>query len=227
MRRFTAALAPVFSLVLAAGCENPADNVPKADVSAAQPETPTKPAESTPAVGDSPAPALTLPAGALAFSGDSSKVEFTGSKVTGSHSGGFKSFTGGIALVPDKPEVESVTVEIDMSSTFSDNEKLTGHLKSKDFFHVDAHPKASFTSTKIEAGGKDGATHTVTGNLTLHGQTKSISFPATITVKDGAASIKSEFAINRKDFGISFAGMTNDLIRDEVVIRIDVSAPAK
>ena len=67
----------------------------------------------------------------------------------------------------------------------------------------------------------------MTGNLTLHGVTKSIQFPAKIAVAPEAATLDSEFFINRKDFGINYPGMTNDLIRDEVVIRLAVRAPRK
>ncbi len=57
----------------------------------------------------------------------------------------------------------------------------------------------------------------------MHGVTKSITFPATITVKDGSASLKTEFALNRKDFGIAYAGKADDLIRD--VIQASASIP--
>ena len=114
-----------------------------------------------------------------------------------------------------------------MDSTWADDEKLTGHLKAPDFFDVAKFPKSTFQTTEIKAGGDKGATHTITGNLMLHGVTKSITFPATVVVKDGGMTLSSEFVIKRKDFAISYAGMSNDLIRDEVVIRLDVKAPKK
>jgi polyisoprenoid-binding protein YceI len=89
----------------------------------------------------------------------------------------------------------------------------------------------TFVSTAIEAGAKDpkakDATHTVTGNLTLHGVTKSISFPAKITVSGDNATLDSQFFINRKDFGIMYPGKPNDLIRDEVVIKLAIHGPVK
>jgi polyisoprenoid-binding protein YceI len=174
-----------------------------------------------------------LPKGAepLKFGPETSKIEFTGSKVTGSHNGGFKSFQGTWDLVPAKPEDSRIHAEIAMDSTFTDADKLTGHLKSKDFFDVAAFPTSTFESTEIKAGSSDAkakdATHTVTGNLTLHGVTKSIQFPAKIAVASDSATLDSEFSINRKDFGITYAGMTNDLIREGVVIRLSVRAAKK
>ena len=118
-----------------------------------------------------------------------------------------------------------------MDSLFTDADRLTGHLKSPDFFDVAKHPKSTFESTAIKPGSTDAkakdATHTVTGNLMLHGVTKSIQFPVKLGVTPESATLDSEFFINRKDFGISYPGMTNDLIRDEVVIRLGVRAPRK
>jgi polyisoprenoid-binding protein YceI len=54
--------------------------------------------------------------------------------------------------------------------------------------------------------------------------TKSITFPAKIQVGDEAATVQAEFAINRKDFGINYPGKPNDLIRDNVVIKLDLKA---
>ncbi|HEY1123905.1 MAG TPA: YceI family protein, partial [Haloferula sp.] len=59
-----------------------------------------------------------------------STVGFVGSKVTGSHNGGFKTFTGHFTVKDGKPVGNDHKVVIDMASTFSDAEKLTGHLKS-------------------------------------------------------------------------------------------------
>jgi len=48
--------------------------------------------------------------------------------------------------------------------------------------------------------------------------------PAAIAVNDEAASLDSEFAINRKDFSILYPGKPDDLIRDEVVIKLSIKA---
>jgi polyisoprenoid-binding protein YceI len=121
-------------------------------------------------------------------------------------------------------EKSSVTVDIDAGSITSDTEKLTGHLKSADFFDVVRFPKATFASTAVKAGGDRGATHTITGNLTLHGVTKAITFPATVRIAGDEVSVDSDFAINRKDFAINYPGKQDDLIRDDVVIRLSIHA---
>jgi polyisoprenoid-binding protein YceI len=158
-----------------------------------------------------------------AFSQADSSIEYVGAKVTGKHEGKLGTFSGSIQLVDNDPTKSSVVVDIDVRSITSDNEKLTTHLKSPDFFDVEKFPKASFKSTSIKAGGANGATHTITGNLELRGVSKQIAFPATIKVGEGV-QVNAEFAINRKDFGINYAGMANDLIKDDVLLKLKLDA---
>ena len=152
-----------------------------------------------------------------------SKIEFVGSKVTGSHNGSFQKFAGEIHFA-GTPEKSHVTITIEASSIQADDPKLTEHLKTPDFFDVAKFPEAKFESTEIKPGGDRGATHTITGNLTMHGVTKSLSFPATIAVSGDVASVDSNFSINRKDFGINYAGASDNLIRDEVVLKLTIRA---
>ncbi len=213
-----------FAVFLTA-CEDPAANKPKAtttnSTTSLSANTPTGNANTT-------APRVETKGTALALTAENSKVEFTGSKVTGKHDGGFKAFTGTIDLVNAKAEESSVKVDIDTTSVYSDSEGLTGHLKSPDFFDVEKFPKANFTSTKIVADSAKGAgDYTVTGDFELHGQKKSITFPAKITITDADVAVESEFSINRKDFGIVYAGKTDDLIRDAVVIKLNLKGSRK
>lgn len=194
---------------LIAGCSDPSENVHKSDASA-----PAQPAAAV-------APAA--PAGREFVLQSDSRIGFVGSKVTGSHAGGFTNFTGTLTVTDGKitgmPEVK-----IDMNSTWADDARLTGHLKNADFFDVPTHPTTTFAVTAITPGATNS---TVAGNLTLRGVTKSISFPATIEVSDGAVGVKATFAINRRDFNINYAGRANDLIRDGVVIQLDLKAAPK
>ena len=64
----------------------------------------------------------------------------------------------------------------------------------------------------------------VTGDLSLHGVTKSITFPAKLAMDGEAVKVSADFAINRKDFGIVYAGKADDLIADNVAIVLDLTA---
>jgi polyisoprenoid-binding protein YceI len=200
----------MFFAALMYSCANPAANKPKATVANAAPES------------DSAKPAN---AETLVISPENSKVEFVAAKVTRSHNGSFKEFAGAIDLVKNSVEASRVTIDIQTSSVVTDEGDLTKHLQTPDFFDVAKYPKATFTSTKIEAANTGGATHSVTGNFDLHGVKKSITFPATITVAPDSVSVNAEFAINRKDFGIVFQNKADDLIRDGVVIKLTIKVP--
>ena len=203
--------------IFLSACEDPSANKPKAQT-----------AEPSNAASTNKASTLTATALSLPISPETSKIEFTGSKVTGSHDGGFTKFSGAIDLINDKPEDSKVSVDIDMASIYANVDQLTNHLKTPDFFDVEKFPKATFASTKIARSGDGPAdSYTVTGDFDLHGVKKAITFPATIQVGTDAVTVKSEFTINRKDFGIMYAGKADDLIRDGVVIRLDINAPKK
>ena len=179
------------SALVFVACKNPAADAPKAEVAEA----------AAPAAATAPAAADE----ALPISQDQSKVGFVGSKVTGSHDGGFNKFSGTIHLNPTNLEASRIEVDIDMDSVFSDDERLTGHLKTGDFFLIEQFPTAKFVSSSVKAGGENGATHTITGNLTKRGVTKAISFPATVTVDPTNVRAKADFALARSQFGITYA----------------------
>ena len=210
MRSHLTILILLIVAALTYGCANPAADKPKATVANAAPES------------NSAKPTGTE---TLVISPENSKVEFVAAKVTRSHQGSFKQFSGKIDLVPNSIPESRVSIDIDTGSVVADEADLTGHLKTADFFDVAKLPKATFVSTKIEPSNTGGATHTVTGNLELHGVKKSITFPATIHVTPDNAAVDAEFAINRKDFGIVYAGKADDLIRDGVVIKLALKVP--
>lgn len=200
------------TLLAVAGCKSELDGKPVAKVAEAKGE-PAKPATDA----KPEAAARTLKSDPAA-----SSIGFVGSKLTGDHTGSFKTFTGEATVEGTTPK--SVRFTIETGSVESDDEKLTGHLKSPDFFDVEKYPKAEFVSTAITAKtAAGGATHEVTGDLDLHGQKKSITFPATITVDERSAKGTAEFKINRKDFQIVYPGMPDDLIKDEVLLKLSLS----
>ncbi|QVL32808.1 YceI family protein [Telmatocola sphagniphila] len=152
------------------------------------------------------------------LSGKNTEIKFVGTKKDGKHEGGFKTLIGSIEVEGKDIVKGKITVEIDMDSTWSDNEKLTNHLKAPDFFGVKNNPKSKFVSTKIEP---TTAGYNITGDLTLNGKTKSIVIPAKVTVADDNLTLKSEFKINKLDFGMAYG---KGIIEDEVSLTLDVKA---
>lgn len=202
MQYLTKSTGPLFAALSIGflGCSDPSADVEQAEVGAASQDSGAASANATIYALD-----------------PSSKVEFTGSKVTGSHDGGFSNVTGEFAVADGKLENTGNKIVIDMTSVWSDSAKLTGHLKTDDFFDIANHPVATFETTEVTDS-------KVTGNLTLHGVTKSISFTPDINITEDSVDVAAEFAIQRFDFDIEYIGQADNLIRDGVTIRLDVSA---
>jgi polyisoprenoid-binding protein YceI len=123
--------------------------------------------------------------------------------------GTFTGVSGTVTLDPSAPEGASAEVSIDVSTINTGQADRDGHLKSPDFFDAAAYPTMSFTSTGIIKQG-DGEFE-VTGNLTLHGVTKAVTFKAEVSpeMKNpmGAgykigASLSGK--ITRDDFGLTW-----------------------
>ena len=211
MRFYTLLLAVFLSALLSCACSDPAANKPKASVgeAAAEKNPPKQGGES------------------LTITPANSNIDFVAAKVTRSHNGSFKQFSGTIDLLNSDPLQSLVSISIDTASVMTDEPDLTKHLQTPDFFDVAKYPKANFVSTKIEPNTASGTTHTITGNFDLHGIKKSISFPATIQVSPTNVSVNAEFAINRKDFGLVYPGKADDLIKDGVVIKLNLNVPRK
>lgn len=160
---------------------------------------------------------------AHAVDASKSSIRALGAKITAQHPIDFPDFSGSVTV--DGDTVTAIAFEVTMATLVSDAEKLTSHLKSPDFFDIDTHPKATFASTAIQAGAEGDATHTVTGDLTLRGTTRRVTFPAKISVASGEVSASTEFVVNRKDFGIVYPGKPDDLIQDNVALTIAFVAP--
>lgn len=194
--------------VMAVACSDPADKTKDALVNEPQ--------------GDSKAAA---PEGGTTYAlTDASEIKFVGSKViSGSHEGGFKGVTGNIKVVDGKIYADG-PISIDMNSIWSDNNKLTGHLKNKDFFEVEIYPTSTFLITDVSSGVEG---YSVTGDLTMHGTTKSITFDSSIDISDEEVSLTAEFDINRKDWGIDYRGPADNVINDNVVLNLLIAASAK
>ena len=165
---------------------------------------------------------------ALAIDTSRSEISWLGAKVTGTHDGGFEVFDG--VVYRDGDALTGVELTIDATSIWSDNDRLTGHLKSDDFFAIETYPEATFRADTFEPiAPADSvewaeATHRVGGVLTMRGQSNRITFPARIAVTDDAVEADTDFLIERSRWGLTYPGKPDDLIQEEVRLRFDVVA---
>ncbi|RVT40789.1 YceI family protein [Sphingobium algorifonticola] len=137
-----------------------------------------------------------------------------------SNAGIISGFTGSLVLDPRAPETSKLTVDIPIATLQTGIPKFQEHLASADFFDFAKFPTAKFVATGIKV---DGTTADITGDLTLHGVTKSITLDAKF-VGAGMSMQKKEtvgFAatgvIKRSDFGL---GKYAPMVSDEVELKI-------
>jgi polyisoprenoid-binding protein YceI len=162
-----------------------------------------------------------------------STVTWTAKKVTGQHHG--KVPITAATLDYENGKILGGTFEMDMTSlTVEDitdagsNKKLTDHLKSDDFFSVEKHKKSSFKITNAKtSNGKD---YELTGNLTIKGITKPVTFPATVGVNGGKITATGKLTFDRTDYDIKFRSGTyfenlaDKLIYDDVELDVKLVA---
>lgn len=156
------------------------------------------------------------------------KVEFVGTKPTGKHHGTIGVKDGSLAVENDM--IKGGQFVMDMNTMKTDdqdstgNAKLTGHLASPDFFDIAQFSTATFDITTVASGvdsslSKDlvmkDATHTITGNLTLKGVSKSITIPAKVNINDANITADANFNIDRTQWGLVYGA--DKSIRDKFI----------
>lgn len=175
------------------------------------------------------------------FDPNSSTIHWAAKKVTGAHDGTVKLKSGELTLEGDNLKAASFIV--DMTSIAVDdlkdagyNAKLVGHLKSEDFFSTEKHTTASFKLKKATPGksaSNTGKSYNVTGDLTIKGITKEITFDATIVKSGNMASAIATVKVNRVNYDIKygsksiFSDIGDKAIDDEFTLEIKLSGKAK
>ncbi|HTN20318.1 MAG TPA: YceI family protein [Pelobium sp.] len=136
-----------------------------------------------------------------------SKIEWTGRKVTGQHTGEIKLSSGQLNL--NNGKLSSGVFEIDMNSMSSTDlsganaTKLLGHLKSDDFFSTDKNPTSKFTITKVDYLDENKAS--VTGNLIIKGISNPLTFPANVKQKNGVlVCVATGVKVDRTKYDIKY-----------------------
>ena len=223
MKKIVLSCAVIFALTVAS-CKNNNANAEQAVEQAA----------------DQAAAAVEQAAAAVMVSGTytvepSSVVEWVGKKPTGQHTGTIGLQSGSLTVDNGKVtgdftiDMNSITVtditEADGKLDLEAHLKGTGKEDGADhFFNVKTYPTGTFNLTSF-----DGAN--VTGDLTLKGKTKTISFPATLTITDNEVTLESKpFEINRVDFGVNYASksvfgdLKDKFINDEIELVVKVKA---
>jgi polyisoprenoid-binding protein YceI len=144
--------------------------------------------------------------------------------------GTFSGLTGALTLDETDPAGSSVTASIPVSTLSTGDAQRDGHLKSPEFFDADKFPALTFKSLTVDR--VEGGQYTVSGELTVHGVTKTVSFDVdgpTAPGKDPWGNtrigISATAKINRMDFGLTWNSPLETggvLVGEEVHLTLEV-----
>ncbi len=201
----------------------------------------TEPAAEVPATEATSADAAS---GNFVVQNDQSTIKWMGSnKFTPKRHEGTINLTDGSFTITTN-QISGGSFTADMNSIHSAGDEYTdglakvgnliGHLKSAEFFEVEKYPTSSFTITSVKPlEGNPEYTHEVTGNMTIKGITKSITFPAKVEITGGDLKASSVFTIDRSQWEVKYASETffpnlgDKLIRNEVELTLNLVAKSQ
>ena len=144
--------------------------------------------------------------------------------------GAFKEFEGTAHVDTANPANSKVEVTIKTDSIDTGVADRDAHLRSADFFEIEQHPDITFTSTNVE---RDGDEWTITGDLTIKGNTLPVSIPfeSTGSARDPFGNVRIGFegqtTISRKDWGLTWNAAHETggfLVSDKIKLEFDISA---
>ncbi|EGV42974.1 YceI family protein [Bizionia argentinensis JUB59] len=165
---------------------------------------------------------------------EASTIMWKGFKPTGSHTGTIKLESG--VFTTNDEAIESGSFLIDMKSLYvtdlaedtEDHGKLTGHLKSPDFFDVEAFPASAFEVTGFKT--ENGKTM-LSGNLKMKDVENNISIPVNVKENNDSLTITSEtFTVDRSKWNVKYGSKSffDDLgdkfINDDMELQITITA---
>jgi polyisoprenoid-binding protein YceI len=143
--------------------------------------------------------------------------------------GRFRTFSGEI-VTGENPLDSSVAAEIDLSSIDTGNEQRDNHIRSADFFDIEAHPTMTYRSTGVRA---DGDNFVLDGQLTLKGVTRDVPLKLELNGfgPDAYGGTRAGFTataeINRRDFGVNWSATMEAggaVVSDKVTLHLEIEA---
>ena len=144
--------------------------------------------------------------------------------------GKFGGITGKLVLDESDPTRSTIEAEIPVATLGTHDDQRDAHLKSADFFDAEKFPTMTFKSLSVRVA--EPGEHEVTGQLTIHGVTKVVTFavegpsaPGKDPWGNTRIGLSATTKINRKDFGLVWNSALETggvLVGEDVTITLDV-----
>lgn len=166
---------------------------------------------------------------------ENSSIEWEGAKAVGSAHYGSVSASEGALMVQDGMIVGG-TIVVDMTTISTEDleggakQSLDDHLKNDDFFSVETYPTATFAfSEAVALEGIEDATHRIAGEMTVKGLGNEMTFPAMISMEDGAIMVVADLEVDRTVHDVQFGSgkffedLGDNLINDMFTLSVDLA----
>lgn len=144
--------------------------------------------------------------------------------------GSFSGLSGVLTEHATDSTLSYVEAAVPVATVSTGDAQRDGHLKSADFFDAEKYPTLNFKSTKVVR--KAEGEYAVTGDLTIHGVTKPVTFavegpsaPGKDPWGNTRIGLSATTKINRKDFGLVWNAALETggfLVGDEIGITLEV-----
>jgi polyisoprenoid-binding protein YceI len=144
--------------------------------------------------------------------------------------GSFSGITGTLTEHATDASLSTIEASIPISTVSTGDAQRDGHLKSGDFFEAEKYPEMTFKSTRVQK--KDEGEYAVTGDLTLHGVTKPVTFavegpsaPGKDPWGNTRIGLSATTKVNRKDFGLGWNAALETggvLVGEDVQITLEI-----
>jgi len=144
--------------------------------------------------------------------------------------GSFRSYDATLDFDPADLTTLSATADIEVASVDTRNDRRDNHLRSDDFFHVEAHPTMRFESTRVQ--NVNGDTFEIVGDLTIKDVTREVVLAATLNgvaafQGNEVAALTAETVIDRHDYGLTWSRVTEAgglVVGRDVTITLEIEA---
>jgi polyisoprenoid-binding protein YceI len=149
---------------------------------------------------------------------DKSEIKFTIKNFGLNTDGSLKGLKGTIKFDPQNLPASVFNVSVDANTVNTGIDSRDNHLRKEDYFDVTQYPTISFVSTAIT---KTSSGYSVSGNLTIKGVERTVSFPFTVENNGDALVFSGNFSINRQDFNV---GGSSAVLSNTVNVSLKVFA---